>query len=177
VSIGIKVNGRYPIRQQEIAHLHPIAENGIHSIVTPALCQKILSRMSEKGFDRRSLSLAAGLNESYVSQYLLGRIQNPGIDGLSAVAAKLDWPVSELRSEEPALPDAPDKVRWNRAMAAARKAFEGSDEPGRDTLIEETANAMYDTVAQLRLSDEAEVDLFAHMEVLLFQAVRRGLLS
>lgn len=157
--------------------MHPIAKNGIHSIVTPALCQKILSRMSEKGFDRRGLSLASGLNESYMSQYLSGRIQNPGIDSLTAVANNLDWSVSELRNEEPAVPDAPDKVRWARAMIAARKALEGSDGPGRDALIEEIANAVYDTATQLRLSEEAETDLFKHLELLLFQAVRRGLLS
>ncbi|MDY0241647.1 MAG: S24 family peptidase [Rhodospirillaceae bacterium] len=65
------------------------------------LKENILRLMAEKGFNQKSLSLAAGKNETLVRD-IMKRAQNPRQDSLSALAAALDVSVSDLLGEDSA---------------------------------------------------------------------------
>lgn len=56
----------------------------------------IKSRMKGRGYDRKRLSRAVGLSEEYVSTLLRGRIRNPDIDKISAIAIALGCTIDDL---------------------------------------------------------------------------------
>lgn len=63
------------------------------------LTDRLRARMTDAGFSMKSLSVAAGLNETYVRDVLAGR-GKPSVDRLARIAQVLGTTVADLMGEE-----------------------------------------------------------------------------
>lgn len=63
------------------------------------LQKQLEQRMREKGFNMKSLSQAAGKNDTYIRDILEGRVKNPSYSSMQAIAEKLDCEVADLIQE------------------------------------------------------------------------------
>lgn len=61
-----------------------------------SLIEELTRRMPEKGFTPKSLSLAAGLNETYVRDILVGKSKNPATSKVAKLADLLECTLEEL---------------------------------------------------------------------------------
>lgn len=60
------------------------------------LQQKLAKRMKSMGFTMKSLSKAAGKNETYVRDIIEGRVKNPSYSNLKSIAEQLSCTVEDL---------------------------------------------------------------------------------
>lgn len=75
------------------------AAYGIIPTMSEHLNRELKRRMKDKGFKPKSLSLEAGLGETYVADILKGRSANPTHTKLSALARELDCTIADLTGE------------------------------------------------------------------------------
>jgi transcriptional regulator with XRE-family HTH domain len=96
----------------------------------------IKSRMKGRGYDRKRLSRAAGASEEYVSSLLRGRIRNPDIDKINAIAIALGCTIDDLVAGR------------EQALQMQPKAAEGSGYHKMDTAALVDATAWVERVSQ-----------------------------
>ncbi len=103
------------------------------------IARNVRLRMESKGLSRKSLSLKAGLNETYVRDILTGRSSNPRQGHLQKLALALECRVSDLTGEIESgqnMPGRSDDVK----VALHTAIDEMSDEKRRALLILITRN-------------------------------------
>lgn len=86
--------GHIPLCQWDISPLPQIVESGNNPKVT--IADEVKRRMRAAGLNPKSLSRAAGVNETYVRDLLSGRSKNPRTGHLERIAVALECSVSEL---------------------------------------------------------------------------------
>ena len=78
--------------------------------------ERILNKMEELGFNAKQLSLAAGLNETYVRDLLKAENPNPRLQHLKALAAELGVSIDWLDSGEEQTQSAEIVDIWGRIL-------------------------------------------------------------
>lgn len=90
-----KLNGLLPTCQWAIAQVTPGPRVGNVPLMESGWRKKLDEAMVEKGFNKKSLSLAAGLGETYVRDLLL-RDRTPGLEKASKLARVLGKPIVDI---------------------------------------------------------------------------------
>lgn len=62
--------------------------------------KRILARMNELGVNAKEVSLAAGLNETYVRDLLKAKEPNPRLQHIKALATELDTTIGWLDGDD-----------------------------------------------------------------------------
>jgi transcriptional regulator with XRE-family HTH domain len=128
------------------------------------IADEIRRRMRLLGFRPERLSLAAGLNKSYVQDILSGRARSPKLDNLTKLAAALRCSVEELIGQDPPRREGQtDPELLRQALAVATRITAEEDDPAtRAEATAAIAAAIYDVLIERSqsgrsLGDETEV--------------------
>jgi transcriptional regulator with XRE-family HTH domain len=139
-----------------------------------SLPEEIARRMMAKGLNAKRLSVAAGLNESYVRDILRGRSKHPRTDTLAKLATALRCAVTEL-TDPASLGTSPaqgtESETLRKAQAVARRALAlDEDIKDRDDATAKIAAAVYDVLIERKRSGRPlrdEEEAFSLMEDLI----------
>jgi transcriptional regulator with XRE-family HTH domain len=129
------------------------------------IAKEIRRRMQLLGFSAERLSLAAGLNKTYVRDIFTGRARSPKLDNLAKLAGALGCSVDELTGQDP--PRREDQAQTDpellrQAYAVATRITAEDDPATREEANAAIAAAIYDVLTErIRsgrpLADETEI--------------------
>jgi transcriptional regulator with XRE-family HTH domain len=130
------------------------------------IADEIRRRMRLLGLSAERLSLAAGLNKTYVRDIVTGRSGSPRLDNLAKVAAALSCSLDELTGQDPPRREGQaqtDKELLRQAYAVATRITAEDDPTSREAGTAAIAAAIYDVLTErIRfgrppLADETEI--------------------
>jgi transcriptional regulator with XRE-family HTH domain len=145
------------------------------------IADEIRRRMQLLGLSAERLSLAAGLNKTYVRDIFTGRARSPKLDNLAKLAGALGCSVDELTSlDRPHPPRREDQAQTDpellrQAYAVATRITAENDPATRAADTAAIAAAIYDVLTDRSrsgrpLGDETEI-------VALIEAIFRRLIT
>jgi transcriptional regulator with XRE-family HTH domain len=129
------------------------------------LAEEIRRRMRLLGLSAERLSLAAGLNKTYVRDIFTGRARSPRLDNLAKLAAALSCSIDELTGQDP--PRGEDQAQTDaqllrQAYAVAMRITAEDDPATREEATAAIAAAIYDVLTErsrsgIVIGDETEI--------------------
>jgi transcriptional regulator with XRE-family HTH domain len=114
------------------------------------IAEEIRRRMRLLGLSAERLSLAAGLNKTYVRDIFTGRARSPRLDNLAKVAAALSCSLDELTGQEPPRREdqQTDPELLRQAYAVATRITAEDDPASRAEATAAIAAAIYDVLTE-----------------------------
>ena len=108
--------------------------------------------LKARGWNPRSLSLAAGLSKGYVTDVLSGKIRVPGTEANNALADILHCSADDLTREVEPPKEGPDYARQRanrrRALEAAERALGTDRNPDNAAVVFSTAEMIYGLILE-----------------------------
>ncbi len=136
-----------------------------------ALVDEIKRRMSALGLNPKRLSLAAGLNETYVRDILGGRTNSPRWDNLGKLSAALGCTIAELTgaSDPHQERETTNPYLLRKAYDLAARVLADESEENKAYGMDPIAAAIYDVLLERARSNVVtdEVEAFALIEAVI----------
>jgi transcriptional regulator with XRE-family HTH domain len=177
-------------KNRKVPHCGPIIRR-LKTTTGMEIADEIRRRMRLLGLSPERLSLAAGLNKTYVRDIFNGRARSPKLDNLAKLAGALGCSVDQLTGQDPPRREGQaqtDPELLRQAYAVATRITAEDDPATRAADTATIAAAIYDVlIERMRsgraLADEAEIlavieGMFRRMlrddrETGVFAAIRR----